>query len=328
MTSRFYTFVRSPLKKLIIAYKLQVRKARYMKRMDYFIAGLNERALAGEICRTVKGTLLKHEISVFTGGEIKLKLENKNLKGGTVYIVQSVFANANDNLMELFLLADAVRGLGCKNITAVIPYLGYARQDKAGKGEARSFQCVINLIKASGIKEVVTVDLHNPKAIRTLGFPITNLGTTEIFKKVVKGKTNAVIVAPDAGAINRAKALSEALDVKLVVVKKERVGSKVKVIEAPQIKAVEGKDCYLMDDIIDTGNTICAVASELARFSPKSITALASHGLFGKGALQAIQKSCIQKVYVTDSVAHEKLDCPKIQVLKVSPIISNYLKNA
>jgi ribose-phosphate pyrophosphokinase len=298
-----------------------------MKNMNYFIASLNSQELAKDICRKTKSHLIKCEISTFTGGEIKLKLENKNLKGGTVYIVQSVFANANDNLMELFLLADAARGLGCKNITAVIPYLGYARQDKAGKGEARSFQCVINLIKASGIKEVITIDLHNPKAIRTLGLPVTNLDTTEIFKKVVMDQANAVIVAPDAGAINRAKALAEDLGAQLFVVKKERIGLKVKVVEIPQIKAVAGKDCYLMDDIIDTTNTICSVAAELARFSPRSINALASHGLFGKGALQAIQKSCIQKVYVTDSVVHEKLDCPKIQVLKVSSVISNYLKS-
>lgn len=297
-----------------------------VKTMNYFIAGLNEQNLARAIAGATKGMLLKREISFFTGGELKLKLEDKNLRSGTVYIVQSIFANANDRLMELFLLADAIRSLGCKDIRAIIPYFGYARQDKVSNGEASSFQCVVRLIKASGIKEIISVDLHNPDAIKRLDLPMVNLATTEVFTKVVKDKKNAVIVAPDAGATDRARALAKALGAQLILVRKERVGPKVRILEIPQVKAISGRNCYLMDDIIDTGNTICAVAAKLAKFSPKSISALASHGLFGNGALQAIKKSCIQKIYVTNSVKQDK--CQKVYVLNLGSIISNYIKNS
>jgi ribose-phosphate pyrophosphokinase len=291
--------------------------------MTYFIAGSNEQPLAKSICNAVKGKLLKRKISCFSGGELKVEIEDEELGGQTVYIVQSITGCANDRLVELFLLADTIKNLGCENMIAIIPYFGYSRQDKT-----RSFQCIAKLIRASGVTEIITIDLHNPESVERLGFPVINLATASLFTKFVKDTKNAVVIAPDAGATHRAKGLANALGIDFIVAKKERFGAgKVKILDIPQEETLTGKDCYLIDDILDGGSTICSLASKLERFSPKSVTAFISHGLFGTGALQSIKKSCIQKAYVTDSVIHAKLDSTKLQVLRLSPIIANYLKN-
>jgi ribose-phosphate pyrophosphokinase len=294
--------------------------------MDYFIAGSNEQALAKRICNIVGGVVLKHKISGFVGGESKVEIENRSLKGQAVYIVQSIFDHANDRLVELFLLADAIKNLGCKNIIAIIPYICYSRQDKMEQGGARGFRCIVDLIKFSGIKKIITVDLHNPLVVRDFGIPIINLSTAAMFSEVVRDRKNAIVVAPDIGATSRSKALARILRAPLIVAHKERHGSKVKIKNIPQIESVRGMDCYLMDDVLDTGETICSVAAELEKFSPKSILALVSHGLFAQAALQFVEKSYIQRIYITDSVKNPVPDCTKVSVLKLAPIISNYLK--
>lgn len=296
--------------------------------MIYFIAGSNKQALAKSLCAATKGKLLKRKITCFAWGEMKIEIDDEDLRGQTVYIVQSIFGEANDRLVELFLLTDAIKGLGCDDIIAIIPYFGYSRQDKAARGESLSFQCLAKLIRTSGVREIITIDLHNPISTENLGFPVIDLATTELFTKLVKDKKNAMVIAPDAGATNRAKALAEVLGVDFIVANKERLGpGKAKILNIPQIETIRGRDCYLIDDIIDGGNTICSVASKLENFAPKSVTAFISHGLFGNGALQSIKKSCIQRIYVTDSISRAGLTFPTLRVLKLSPIISNYLND-
>jgi len=293
--------------------------------MFYLIAGSNEQAFTKSICKNLKATVLSREISYFKDGELKVRVKDGNLKGKKVYIIQSIFGNANDKAMELFLLADAMQNLGCSSINAIVPYFGYARQNRAGPGEAMSFQCLIRLIKASGIDKIITVDLHAP-GTNDSALPIVNLETTEIFQKVVKNKDNAIIIAPDFGATHRAKALADLIKVQFIVSKKERVGMDrlIKVIDIPDVETIRDKDCYLIDDILDTGNTIFSVAKELEKFKPKSICGLVSHGIFSNGAVQALQKSCIKKVYVTNSI-HFRPKCSKISVLGLGPMISDYL---
>ena len=296
--------------------------------MFYFIAGSNEQELTKKICKKLKAKLLKREILSFTGGELKVQVENKDLKEKKVFIIQSFFDNANNKAMELFFLADAIKNLGCKNITAIIPYLGYSRQEKANQGEARALQCVAKLIKNSEIKEIITFDLHNPESIKLFDLSIINLSATETFKDVIKDKKNAIIVAPDIGATHRAQALAEFLKIPFIVATKERSESgKVKIKTIPKIETIAGKDCYLIDDILDTGETICLVAQELERFKPKSINGLISHGVFGNGSVHAILKSCIKNIYITNSINHSILNCSKVCGLDVSSTISNYLKN-
>ncbi|NRA74080.1 MAG: ribose-phosphate pyrophosphokinase [Rickettsiales bacterium] len=296
--------------------------------MDYFIAGSNEQELTKNICKELRGRLLKRKISYFTGGELDVCIENADLKNKRVYMIQSIFNNANDKVIELLLLADAIRNLGGRDIIAIIPYLGYSRQDRAAVGEASSLQCLAKIIKVSGIKKIITVDLHNPLSVRVLGLPIINLATTSVFKGIIKNRNNAVIIAPDIGATVRSRVLADDLGVPFTVVKKERnKPRRIKIIDIPKIESVTNRDCYLVDDILDTGETICAVASEIKKFKPKSIYALISHGLFGGGAIQAIDESCINQVYVTNTVDCSSIKNSKINILRSNSVIIDFLKN-
>ena len=297
--------------------------------MCYFVSGLNEQTFTKNICAALNAKILNRKFSKFTDGELKVEVENKNLKEKKVFIVLSMFDSINNRAMELFLLANAITNLGCKNITAIIPYLGYSRQDKHQRGKACALRCMAKLIKASEIKEIITLDLHNPQSIKLFDLPVINLSATEVFKNVIKDKKNSIVVAPDVGSTHRAQELAELLRVQFIVAKKERDRSgKIKIKEISKIETITNKDCYLIDDILDTGSTICSVAQKLERFKPKSIKALICHGVFGKEAMQEIQRSCIEKIYITNSINHTILPSSKVCGLDVRSIISNYLKTA
>ena len=231
------------------------------------LTGNSNKQLSNKISKNLKNKLVNTSIRKFADGEIYIEI-NENIRGNSIFIIQSVSSPANDNLMELLLCIDALKRSSAKNITAVIPYFGYARQDrKVVPRTSISAKLVSNLITNAGADRVVTVDLHAGQIQGFFDIPVDNLFATPIFAKHIKRKiksNNIICVAPDVGGVERARALGKKLDVGLAIVDKRRPSpGKSQVMNV--IGNVKNKICILTDDIIDSGGTIVNAADALVK---------------------------------------------------------------
>ena len=294
------------------------------------LTGNSNKTLSKKIAKFLKSKLVNSSIRNFADGEIYIEI-NENIRGNSIFIIQSIAQPANDNLMELLLCIDALKRSSAKNITAVIPYFGYARQDrKVVPRTSISAKLVSNLITKAGADRVVTVDLHAGQIQGFFDIPVDNLFATPIFarhvKKNIKSK-NIICVAPDVGGTERARALGKLLNVGLAIVDKRRPKpGQSQVMNV--IGNVKGKNCIRVDDIIDSGGTIVNAAKALKDRGAKEVYVYITHGVLTGDAIQKIQKSVIKKLVITDTIDNdEKVKKIKnIEVLTISNLMAEAIK--
>ncbi len=294
------------------------------------LTGNSNKILSKKISKYLKSKLVNSNIKKFSDGEIYIEI-NENIRGNSIFIVQSISSPANDNLMELLLSIDALKRSSAKNITAVIPYFGYARQDrKVVPRTSISAKLVSNLITKAGADRVVTVDLHAGQIQGFFDIPVDNLFSTPIFarhvKKNIKSK-NIICVAPDVGGTERARALGKLLDVGLAIVDKRRPApGKSQVMNV--IGNVKNKTCVIVDDIIDSGGTIINAAKALKDRGAKEVYVYITHGVLSGEAVNKIKKSSIKKLVITDTIDNlEKVKMANnIEVLTISNLMGEAIK--
>ena len=294
------------------------------------LSGNSNKILSKKISKVLRTKLVNSSIRKFADGEIYIEI-NENIRGNSIFIVQSISSPANDNLMELLLCIDALKRSSAKNITAVIPYFGYARQDrKVVPRTSISAKLVSNLITKAGADRVVTLDLHAGQIQGFFDIPVDNLFATPIFarhiKKNIKNR-DMICVAPDVGGTERARALGKILDVGLAIVDKRRPApGKSKVMNV--IGNVKNKVCILVDDIIDSGGTIVNAAIELKDRGAKEVYVYITHGVLSGDAVKKIQKSNIKKLVITDSIDNNERvkNSRNIEVLSISNLLGEAMK--
>ena len=294
------------------------------------LSGTSNPILSKSISKHLKTKLVNTNIKKFADGEIYVEI-NENIRGNSVFVIQSSASPANDNLMELLLCIDALRRSSAKSITAVIPYFGYARQDrKVVPRTSISAKLVSNLITKAGADRVVTVDLHAGQIQGFFDIPVDNLFATPIFARHVKKKIkskNMICVAPDVGGTERARALGKLLNVGLAIVDKRRPKpgqSQVMNI----IGDVKGKTCIIVDDIIDSGGTIVNAAKALKDRGAKEVYVYITHGVLSGEAVKKIKNSVIKNLVITDTIDNsDKIKGTKnIEVLSISGLMGEAIK--
>ncbi|MBY0226566.1 MAG: ribose-phosphate pyrophosphokinase [Hyphomicrobium sp.] len=289
------------------------------------VSGNSNRPLAEAISAYVKAPLTKGQVKRFADMEIFVEIQ-ENVRGQDAFILQSTSFPANDNLMELLILIDALKRSSAKRITAVIPYYGYARQDrKPGPRTPISAKLVANLIERAGADRVLTLDLHAGQIQGFFDIPTDNLFAAPIFARDLQDQNDAkdvVVVSPDVGGVVRARALAKRIDAPIAICDKrrERAGES-EVMNV--IGEVEGKRCVLIDDIIDSGGTLCNAAEALLKYGATEVSAYITHGVLSGGAVSRIQNSKLKSLVITDSILPtEAVKAAKnIRVLSIAPLI-------
>ncbi len=275
-----------------------------MKADIKLVAGNSNRALSEAVAAYLSLPLAKAQVRRFADMEIFVEIQ-ENVRGQDVFIIQSTSFPTNDHLMELLIISDALRRASAKRITAVIPYFGYARQDrKAGPRTPISAKLVANLITQSGVDRVLTVDLHAGQIQGFFDIPTDNLFAAPLMARDIQqhmDTSNVMVVSPDVGGVVRARALAKRIDAPLAIVDKrrERAGeSEVMNI----IGDVKGRSCILVDDIVDSGGTLCNAADALLADGAKEVYAYITHGVLSGGAVARIASSKLKELVLTDSI--------------------------
>ena len=294
------------------------------------LSGNSNKPLSKKIAKFMKSKLVNSSIRKFSDGEIYIEI-NENIRGNSIFIIQSISSPANDNLMELLICIDALKRSSAKNITAVIPYFGYARQDrKVVPRTSISAKLVSNLITKAGADRIVTVDLHAGQIQGFFDIPVDNLFATPIFSRHIKKKIkskNLICVAPDVGGVERARALGRKLDVGLAIIDKRRpTPGKSQVMNV--IGNVKGKSCIIVDDIIDSGGTIVNAAAALIKRGAKEVHVYVTHGVLSGESVEKIKKSKIKNLVVTDTINNsDKVKKSRnIEVLSISNLLAEAMR--
>ena len=294
------------------------------------LSGNSNKPLSKNIAKYLKSKLVNSSIRNFSDGEIYVEI-NENIRGNSIFLIQSVSSPANDNLMELLLSIDALKRSSAKNITAVIPYFGYARQDrKVVPRTSISAKLVSNLITKAGADRVVTVDLHAGQIQGFFDIPVDNLFATPIFARHVRKKIKSkkiICVAPDVGGTERARALGKLLNVGLAIVDKRRPKpGQSQVMNV--IGDVKDQTCIIVDDIIDSGGTIINSAKALKARGAKEVYVYITHGVLSGDAVKKIKNSVIKNLVITDTIDNmEKTKNVKnIEVLPISGLMGEAIK--
>ena len=294
------------------------------------LTGNSNKNLSSKISKYLKNKLVNSSIRKFSDGEIYIEI-NENIRGNSIFIIQGISSPANDNLMELLLCIDALKRSSAKNITAVIPYFGYARQDrKVVPRTSISANLVSNLITKAGADRIVTVDLHAGQIQGFFDIPVDNLFSTPIFARHIKRKIkskNLICVAPDVGGVERTRALGRKLDVGLAIIDKRRPApGKSQVMNV--IGNVKGKTCIITDDIIDSGGTIVNAADALIKRGAKEVYVYVTHGVLSGEAVEKIKKSKIKNLVVTDTIDNsDKVKKSRnIEVLSISNLLAEAMR--
>ncbi|MCL5260380.1 MAG: ribose-phosphate pyrophosphokinase [Gammaproteobacteria bacterium] len=283
--------------------------------------------LANIVADHLNTTLGKATVTHFSDGETMVEIL-ENVRGQEIFIIQPTCAPANDNLMELVIMADAFRRASASGITAVVPYFGYARQDRRVRSTrvAITAKVVADIMSAVGINRVITIDLHADQIQGFFYIPVDNVYGTPVMFEDIKRKNfkNKVIVSPDVGGVVRARAIAKRLnDADLAIIDKRRQRrNQVEVMNI--IGDIEGRDCIIVDDIIDTAGTICQAAKALLGKGAKSVTAYGTHAVLSGPAIENINNSDLTEVVVTDSIplTQKAEECKKIRQLSIGQILA------
>ena len=286
-------------------------------------------ALSEEIATTLNIPLTKASIKKFSDEEIFVEV-NENVRGQDVYVIQSTSKPANDNLVELLVCIDALKRASAKQITAVIPYFGYARQDrKPGPRTPISAKLVANLITKSGADRVLTIDLHAGQIQGFFDIPVDNLYAAPILLEDIKKNYDldrTVIISPDVGGVVRARYIANRLNVSLAIVDKRREAANISEV-LNIIGDVKEKNCILIDDIVDTAGTLTNAGEALLHVGAKTVSAYVSHGVLSGNALEKIKKSVLTEIVTTNTISSLfNEDKNKIRRLSVAPLIAEAVK--
>ena len=288
-------------------------------------AGNSNRVLAEAVARYLNIPLGKATVRRFADQEIFVEIQ-ENVRGEDVFILQSTSYPANDHLMELLIMIDAFRRSSARRITAVIPYFGYARQDRRASGRTPiSAKLVSNLITQAGADRVLTLDLHAGQIQGFFDIPTDNLFAVPVLARDVKKNyelPNVTVVSPDVGGVVRARSLAKRLDALLAIVDKRR--EKPGESEVMNIIGdVRGKDCLLIDDIVDSGGTLCNAADALLANGATSVTAYITHGVLSGGAVNRIASSRLKELVTTDSIQPTSAvaAAPNIRIVTIADLI-------
>ena len=284
--------------------------------------------LTETICRDLKIQSGHIESKRFSDSEIWVKI-NENVRGADVFVIQSTYTPANEHLMELFLVIDALRRASAERITAVIPYFGYARQDRKDQGRvALSAKLIANLIAQAGADRVLTVDLHAGQIQGFFDIPVDHLSATPILVEHVKNmnRENYIVVSPDVGNVKRARAYAQRLGTGLAIVDKRRPQPNVAEV-MNIIGNIDGYNVFMFDDMIDTAGTIVNASIALKERGARDIYACCTHPVFSGNALERIHNSPMKEVIVTDTIPlGMKTPRDKITVISIAPIFAEAIK--
>ncbi|WP_418484515.1 ribose-phosphate pyrophosphokinase [Dysosmobacter sp.] len=301
------------------------------KDIKVFCGNANQ-PLAEEICRMMGTKLGESEVKSFADGEVSVSLY-ETVRGSDVFVVQSTCKPVNDNLMELLVMIDALRRASAGRITAVIPYFGYARQDRKAKArDPISAKLVANMITAAGADRVLTMDLHASQIQGFFDIPVDNLLGNPIFVDYYAKKFGAkcedmMVVSPDVGSVARARAFAQKLHMQLAIVDKRR--QKANQCEVMNVIGdVKGKDCILFDDMVDTAGSLCNAAKAIVEVGgARKVYACASHGVLSGPAIDRLEVSNIEELALLDTIpAHEEAARARIKYLTVAPMFSEAIE--
>lgn len=294
------------------------------------VAGNSNRPLADAICDQLDIPITKCVVRRFADMEIFVEV-HENVRGEDVYVVQPTSYPANDNLMELLILIDALRRASARQITAVIPYFGYARQDrKPGPRTPISARLVANMLERAGVDRVLTVDLHAGQIQGFFDIPTDNLFAAPVMVRDIQDHYNGdklMVVSPDVGGVVRARALAKRINARLAIVDKRRDRpGKSEVMNV--IGRVKGHHCILIDDIIDSGGTLCNAAEALLNKGAAGVSAYITHGVLSGKAVERIATSKLKELVITDSIKATQAidDTTNIRVISIAPLLAEAIK--
>jgi len=293
-------------------------------------AGNSNPALAEAVCHYLGVKRGGAEVRTFSDGEILVEIV-ENVRGGDIFVIQSTCTPVNNNLMELLLLLDAFRRASAMRITAVIPYYGYARQDrKVAPRVPISAKLVADLITTAGASRVLTVDLHAGQIQGFFNVPVDNLFATPVLLDYVRDRLNndeVTVVSPDAGGVERARAFAKHLDASLAIIDKRRTRAN-EVAEMHIVGEVGGRCAVLVDDMVDTAGTLVAAAKALTDNGARAVLACCTHPVLSGAAIGRLEQSSLTELIVTDTVPlrPEAAACKKIKVLSVAHLLGEAIK--
>ena len=303
----------------------------HRKDIKVFCGNAN-RPLAEEICRLMGTKLGEAEVKGFADGEVSVSLY-ETVRGSDVFVVQSTCKPVNDNLMELLVMIDALRRASAGRITAVVPYFGYARQDRKAKArDPISAKLVANMITAAGADRVLTMDLHAAQIQGFFDIPVDNLLGNPVFvdyyaKKFGDKCEDMIVVSPDVGSVARARAFAQKLHMQMAIVDKRR--QKANQCEVMNVIGdVKGKDCVLFDDMVDTAGSLCNAAKAIVEVGgANKVYACASHGVLSGPAIDRLEASNIEELALLDTIpAHPEAKRARIKYLTVAPMFSDAIE--
>ncbi len=299
-----------------------------LKALTIFSGNAN-RELAQSICRYVETPLGDADVTRFADGEIYVEIK-ENVRGVNCFVVQSTCSPVNDNLMELLVMIDALKRASAGSIIAVIPYFGYARQDRKSKPRTPiSARLVADLLTAAGVDRVVAIDLHAGQIQGFFNIPVDHLYGMPVLMDHMRARfsSDAVIVSPDAGGVERARAYSKRLGASLAIIDKRRPAPNVSEV-VNIIGDVRGRDAIIVDDMVDTAGTLCAAAQAVMDQGARAVFACASHGVLSSPAIDRIMASPLQELIITDTVPPrpDVRGCPKVRILSVARLLGEAVK--
>ena len=300
-----------------------------MNRELKIFSGNANPALAKDICRYLGQELGAATVSSFSDGEIRVKID-ENVRGADVFVVQSTCQPVNDSLMELLIIVDALKRSSANRITAVIPYFGYARQDRKDQPRVPiSAKLAADLISTAGTDRVLTMDLHAGQIQGFFNVPVDHLYALPVLLDYITKKklTDLVVVSPDAGGVERARAFAKRLQANLAIIDKRREGpNQAQIMNI--IGDVQGKSVLLLDDMIDTAGTIVQGAQACADKGAREVWTACTHAVLSGPALERLQQSCLSQVVVTNTIPLRGKEqvCPKLHQLSVAPLLGEAIR--
>lgn len=294
------------------------------------LTGNANRDLAREICLELNTELSAASVSAFSDGEIRLQVE-ENVRGADVFVIQPTCNPVDHSIMELLFLMDALKRSSAERITAVLPYYGYARQDRKDRPRVPiSAKLVASLLERAGADRVLTLDLHAAQIQGFFDIPVDHLFATPVFIDYFRAKATSdlIVVSPDAGGVERARAFAKRLDAPLAIIDKRREQANIAEV-MHIIGEVEGKSCLMVDDLIDTAGTLVRGAEALLRAGATSVSACATHGVLSGPAVERIQKSELKEVVLTNSIPprEDARAVGKITILSVAPLLAQAVQS-
>ncbi len=292
----------------------------------------SNRGLSQEIAKFLDLELVNADVKKFSDREVFVEIK-ENVRGEDIFVIQSTSHPANDNLMELLISIDALRRASAKRITAVIPYFGYARQDrKVAPRTPISAKLIANLITSAGADRVLTIDLHAGQIQGFFDIPLDNLYAAPVFIRDIKENfddlTNLVIVSPDVGGLVRARAIASKIGADLAIVDKRRPRAGVSEV-MNIIGEVEGKNCIIVDDMVDSGGTLCNAAEAILSKGAQSVSAYITHGILSGKANERIANSKLKNLVITNSIAPSKetTEVSNIRIINIADLLSKAISN-